>query len=249
MHMTANGTTHVAEVKDFFEAPQGYFDRRQFDIDIRTTTVRELTMNQSIEDILDVGCGNGSISIPLLGANSSRKLTLLDLSEKMLDLARTRLSEEQRQRVRIINDDLMTAELGQKYDLVICLGVMAHVDSPKALLDRISSLLKPGGRLILEVTDSFHPVGRMLWLYHYLLTFIRPAGYTLNRLRRRDVFNDCQSAGLHLVTCYRYSLPPPGSQRVASHDSLFRLTRSVFGTPMKNRRAWLGNISIAEFTN
>ena len=246
--MILETTTHVTEVKAFFEAPQGYFKRRQFDVDIRRATVSEMTAGRQLPEVLDVGCGNGSISIPLLASPDTGRLTLVDLSEAMLDLARASLTEEQRDRVRLMNADLMTAEVDRKFDLVICLGVLAHVDDPRALIGRLHELLAPGGRLILEVTDSFHPVGRLLNLYHRLLGLFRPVQYGLNRLRMRTVFDDCERAGLRRVTTYRYSLPPPGSQRLASHATLFRLTRRLFGTSLDNRRAWLGNIAIAEFT-
>jgi 2-polyprenyl-3-methyl-5-hydroxy-6-metoxy-1,4-benzoquinol methylase len=246
--MLAKDVTHTAQVKAFFEAPEGYFARRSFDIQIRRTTVDELVGAHRCRNILDVGCGDGSISIPLLDMDERRHLTLLDVSQAMLDRAQSRLSPQQRSRTRVIHTDLLEAGLDQKFDLILCLGVLAHVDSPEKVLQRLRELLKPGGRLILEVTDSYHPVGRLLAAYHWLLSLVRPTTYSLNRLRIRDVFEACRLIGFVPVRSYRYALPPPGSQRIFSHETLFKVTRRCFGTVLDNRLSRLGNIAIGEFS-
>src|ERR1039458_272329 len=79
-------------VKAAFERPQRYLDKRRCDIRIRAETVRSFTAGQTFTRVLDVGCGDGSISLPLL--SQATRMTLLDLSSGMASIAQR--SEERR---------------------------------------------------------------------------------------------------------------------------------------------------------
>lgn len=233
--------SHAREVKSYFDVPNNYLDRRSFDIRIRAETVQELMRGRTFRNALDIGCGDGSISLPLLPR--CQRLTLLDLSPAMLALARSKLPPGAG--VVFLNENFMDSPLEEgAYDLVLCLGVLAHVDSPESVIAKLSRILKPGGSLILEVTDSFHPVGRAVDMYHRLLNAVRGCSYELNRLRNDDVIRICRKHGLGVASYYRYSLPPPGSHRLLDHGALYKMTRLVFGRSDRNRNKWLGNVFI-----
>jgi 2-polyprenyl-3-methyl-5-hydroxy-6-metoxy-1,4-benzoquinol methylase len=237
--------SHVAQVQAYFDTAD-YFQRRDFDIRIRRETVQEFTRGESFKHVLDVGCGNGAISIPLL--ERSRELTLLDVSREMLGRAAARIAPECLDRVRCVNADLLAANIHpSSCDLVLCLGVLAHVDDVEACIAKMAALLEPGGSLVLEITDGYHPVGRALVLYHRALGVIRRRSYPLNRVCRVDVLRACKSHGLAQVAQFRYALPPPGSHRIASQEAMYRFTRFVFGASDANRSAAFGNVFIGRF--
>ncbi len=105
--------------------------------------------------LLDVGCGDGSISLQLLTSGSH--LTLLDLSANMVALAKKNVPEEFSANVVVRNENFIGASFNSDpFDLVVTVGVMAHVDSPNTFLAEIRTLLRPGGSLIIEFTDSQH---------------------------------------------------------------------------------------------
>ena len=54
-------------VKAVFEDAGRYLNRRRFDIRIRAETIGALVSGASFRNVLDIGCGDGSISLPLLG--------------------------------------------------------------------------------------------------------------------------------------------------------------------------------------
>jgi len=57
-----------------------------------------------------------------------------------------------------VNDNIMQAKLGAgSYDLIICLGVLAYIEDPQRFVEKLLSLLKPGGSVVVECTDSSHP--------------------------------------------------------------------------------------------
>jgi 2-polyprenyl-3-methyl-5-hydroxy-6-metoxy-1,4-benzoquinol methylase len=238
-------STHVEEVRTFFEAPDGYFARRGFDIRIRAETVAGFLRNSPCAQVLDVGCGDGSISLPLLDRSTVHKLTLIDVSRGMLQRARQGVSARHQQNVEFVNEDFLTWDAeGQAFDVILCMGVMAHVSSPKAVAEKMISVLRPGGSVLLEITDSYHIVGKLLVWYHQFLELFRPAPYRLNKLRIDEVLSLFVRHGLELRSIFRYALPPPGSQRFLSHESLYRMTRLVFGPTEANRLPTLGNIGL-----
>jgi 2-polyprenyl-3-methyl-5-hydroxy-6-metoxy-1,4-benzoquinol methylase len=142
-----------------------------------------------------------------------------------------------------VNDNFMTADLNpQSYDLVICLGVLAHMDSPADFLTKVAALLKPGGRLILEFTDSKHLSGRTLHAYHRLCALRRPRSWTLNALSIKLVNRMLNDQHLRIISSFRYSLPPlPGIKKRVSPDTINKMVRKIFGNANFNRNAWLGS--------
>jgi ubiquinone/menaquinone biosynthesis C-methylase UbiE len=239
-------TSKIDEVRSLFDTPEKYLARRQYDIRLRREIVDEFTNGLTFERILDIGCGDGSISLPLL--SRSKRLTLLDVSTNMLDLSRKEIPLGREQDVDLINDDFMNANLKPaSFDLVISLGVLAHVDSPEAAISEIARITKPGGSIIFQFTDSFHLWSVPVIVYQQLLKMIRPEPYSLNRLSRRQVLRLCQDHRLAIATLYRYSLPPLGTSTFTSQDEMYKITRYLFGSASQNRNRWMGNDFIYRF--
>jgi 2-polyprenyl-3-methyl-5-hydroxy-6-metoxy-1,4-benzoquinol methylase len=233
-------------VRLFFDQPANYLNRRRHDIRLRAEVVQHLAGPIRNQTILDIGCGDGSLSLPLLDNNN--RLTLLDISPQMLSLARSRIATDRVASVHLLNQDFMAAcFLPQSFDLVICVGVLAHVNSPEEFLAKIASILKPNGVLILEYTDSYHFVGRAITLYHRLCNALKPFQYSLNLLRSSEVQSVAGQHRFRLTGAFRYSLLPPGTHRLLSQDSMYNLTRAVFGTAARNRNRWMGNEYICKF--
>src|SRR5580692_9200767 len=97
----------VDRVRHFFDQPENYLDRRRFDIRVRVETTEAFLKESSFTRILDIGCGDGSISVPLLSLD--RSLTLLDISPNMLALARSRVPAGLMSKVAFVNEDFLTA--------------------------------------------------------------------------------------------------------------------------------------------
>lgn len=228
------------QVKALFEVPEKYLGPRQYDINIRVETVQQFTGAMQFDKVLDIGCGNGAISLPLL--SRCRHLTLLDLSASMLELAKSRVPAGRQSDVELVNANFLEADFEpHSFDLICCIGVLAHVDSPGDVIAKVSQLAKPGALVILEFTDSYHFWGVPVVLYQKLIRFLRPEPYKLNRLRRRQVMDLCRDNGLRAANLYRYGLPPIGSSRVLNQEQMYRATRNLFGPSDHNRNSWMGN--------
>ena len=111
------------------------------------------------DPVLELGCGTGRITMAL--AEAGKRITGLDLSERMLERAvkkRAKLLVEARERVHLVQGDMVKFDLGEKFRLVIIpfrpfqhlLEVREQIDC----LDCVRKHLAPGGRLILDVFQT-----------------------------------------------------------------------------------------------
>jgi SAM-dependent methyltransferase len=113
----------------------GLFRRRH----LATQTVR----SYSQPSVLDVGCGSGRIGEFVLEAGASRYVGI-DFSAPMVELARDRL-ERFDQRVRLINDDFLTAPIDGAFDVVLALGLFDYLPDPEAFARRMFEHCAPDG--------------------------------------------------------------------------------------------------------
>jgi 2-polyprenyl-3-methyl-5-hydroxy-6-metoxy-1,4-benzoquinol methylase len=238
----------VDQVRSLFDHRANYLDRRQLDIRLRTETAARLVEGKDYKNILDIGCGDGSISTPLL--NAGNRLTLLDISTAMLSLARSRVAPDLLSRVTFVNQDFIDAPFEEKaFDLVICVGVLAHVASPSKVIAKLASMLKPAGTLILECTDGFHFLGRINRFHNGLAWIFRPPSYKLNVLSGGEILAMAEKEGLKRTSEFRYAVPMvlPGLNRLLPTATVYRMTRTLFGDVRHNHNRWLGNQIIFSF--
>ncbi|MEW2163095.1 class I SAM-dependent methyltransferase [Streptomyces sp. NPDC007084] len=108
-------------------------------------------------DLLDVGCGTGSLS--LLASEAGHRVTGVDLSPRMIDLARAKLAG--RDAAFLVGDAASPPVGEQRFDVLLCRHVLWTLPAPERVLRHWRGLLRPGGRLVLVegVWGTAHPVG------------------------------------------------------------------------------------------
>jgi 2-polyprenyl-3-methyl-5-hydroxy-6-metoxy-1,4-benzoquinol methylase len=222
------------EVKSLFESPQPYLDRRRYNINIRADTVQYFLRNHEFTSILDVGCGDGSVSIRLL--NPQRSLTLLDLSSQMLSIAQSQVPPSLSKNVQAIDQDFLAANLApHSFDVIICLGFLAHADSPRAVIEKIAQLLRPNGIVIMQNTDSSGFPSRIGISYRRILEAFGRMNYRYTLTTSAEVVEMFADCGLRLSNIYRYSLPGlPGVDRIFSQRALYKWVRLAYGSAENN---------------
>jgi 2-polyprenyl-3-methyl-5-hydroxy-6-metoxy-1,4-benzoquinol methylase len=97
-------------------------------------------------DVLDVGCGTGSLSVVL--SSLGHTVTGIDFSPAMIAQARAKADAAGRH----IAFHVMNAadpQINQKFDVVLCRHVLWALHKPADVIQRWMKLLKPGGRLVL----------------------------------------------------------------------------------------------------
>jgi 2-polyprenyl-3-methyl-5-hydroxy-6-metoxy-1,4-benzoquinol methylase len=234
-------------VSSYFANPKNYLDIRRYVIEIRVETVREFTANREFGRILDIGCGDGSISIPLL--TPTNRLTLLDISIDMLSRAISRVRPEYLKNVDTLNQDFLAAPLNPgSYDLIICVGVLAHVESPELVIEKISQLLRPGGLLVLECTDSANFSNQLTLMLGRIRRAAKKDGtYHTRLVTAESVTAMASDRGFKLLAVFRHNVALPLMGKFLSQRALQRFIRLIFGNTKWNRNAWLGKECIFAF--
>jgi len=95
--------------------------------------------------VLDCGCGSGDHLIRL--APHIKKGVGVDLNAASVAGERFKKYPN----LSVIEGDLATVKLNEKFDIVYSIGVLHHTESPAKTFANLSSFVKPGGRLILWV--------------------------------------------------------------------------------------------------
>src|ERR1700720_848752 len=111
------------------------------------------------DPVLELGCGTGRITMAL--AEAGKRVTGLDISERMLERAgqkRLALYTEERERVHLVQGDMAKFDLGEKFRLIIIpfrpFQHLLEVKEQMACLECVRKHLAPGGRLILDVFQT-----------------------------------------------------------------------------------------------
>ncbi len=114
---------------------------------------------QAPATVLDVGGGAGNQSFPL--AQAGYRVTLLDASPAMLEKAQQRLQQlppEAQQLVTLIQgegESTTEAVDGQRFDAVLCHGVLGYVADPVPMVDQLCRCVVDGG-LVSIMTGNAH---------------------------------------------------------------------------------------------
>lgn len=108
--------------------------------------------------VLEIGCGSGRLLAPL--ARAGYDVTGVDVSPEMLARAEARLAAEPAgvgRRVRLLAGDARTLQLPDETFSLIVFGynTFMHLDEAAAgaTLKRLRPLLRPGGRLLIDVAS------------------------------------------------------------------------------------------------
>jgi 2-polyprenyl-3-methyl-5-hydroxy-6-metoxy-1,4-benzoquinol methylase len=179
--------------------------------------------------ILDLGCGDGSLSIQF--GTRAASLTLVDFSEAMLDRARALVPAKHASHVEFVCSDLMHFNPGRRYDIVLCIGVLAHVESVQHALDRISDFVQPGGYCILQFTDSDKLSGKFIHQYDDMRRKLTGASvHRTNRTAAREVLRRAETCGFMLEKTQYYLPLIPGIGRLPANWGHY-LSDKVFSKP------------------
>lgn len=111
------------------------------------------------QDILELCCGNGRITVPL--ARNNFNVTGVDCSEDMLALLEEKknsLPFNVRKRIKILNQDVFSTNLEEKFDMVILPATTICIlfdDAQKTmqLFKNVANMLKGHGKFLFDIRD------------------------------------------------------------------------------------------------
>ncbi len=164
--------------------------------------------------LLDCAAGTGEITCALLKSGRFSRATVVDISPAMLQSAKELLSSQiTKTEFEFVHSDVFNFKPSDSgFDLILCLGLIAHVGRLETLLLHLKSMLTPGGRIILQTTLTDHPGSRIV----RALTTRRELaqrGYRISWYSERDIADACHNVGLQIIEMRRHSLGIPFGDR------------------------------------
>jgi len=101
--------------------------------------VNKIKINER-DTVLDVGCGNGAITIPL--AKKARSVTALDISTKMLDILRGKATMENLSNIKTINKNIVDVEAEEigHHDVVVASRSLNGIADIQRELEKINEI-------------------------------------------------------------------------------------------------------------
>ena len=111
----------------------------------------------SDKEILDFGGGTGLLALPL--AKQAKSVTLVDISEKMLEQARLKAEQQDIKNIQFLEQDLLANPLEQQFDLIVVSRVLHHMPDIDATLAMFHHHLREKGQVLIAdfvKTDTNH---------------------------------------------------------------------------------------------
>lgn len=121
--------------------------------------ILEYLKKSGAHKILNVGCGSGELSYML--ADSGYDVVGVDPSPEYIDLARKNLPANLRSKCSFSVASIAGMGGGDLFDCIIAADVLEHIEDDAGALQKLSDLLRTGGKLIITV-----PANPWLFGYH-----------------------------------------------------------------------------------
>jgi SAM-dependent methyltransferase len=187
------------------------------------------------ETVLEVGCGSGNFTV--LMAARGHKVTGIDIEPDYVETARRRLASFADSSVTC--GDATASEWSGRFDTVVALDVLEHIERDREFLERLRGALKPGGKLVLKV-----PAG------HWLMSPMDRAVGHYRRYDRATLAEALRGAGMTPIEMRHFNIPgtlgwwvngkllgrtTPPAEQVQKFESLvplFRAAEAVFPLPI-----------------
>lgn len=107
--------------------------------------------------ILDVGCGTGETAFGLIKKNAKSVLAI-DYSREAIKIAKKKHNHE-----KIRFEHKSYEEVEEKFDVIVILGTLEHMDDPFKALEKLKSLLNKNGKIVITC-PSFLNIRGYIWM-------------------------------------------------------------------------------------
>jgi 2-polyprenyl-3-methyl-5-hydroxy-6-metoxy-1,4-benzoquinol methylase len=112
------------------------------------------------QNVLDAGCGTGLIS-NVFATRFDSQFVAIDISDS-IQFGKKYAKENNIKNIKWNQQDLVSFQSKEKFDVIICQGVLHHIPEYELALENLKMMLKPNGILLLGV---YNPFGKFLKKY------------------------------------------------------------------------------------
>lgn len=181
------------------------------------TLERTRSYLRSSDQVLEIGCGTGSTA--LLLAPAVAHITASDLSDRMIDIARRKASEQVVSNVQFVASGIEEPvfEPGP-YDAVLAFNVIHLLNDPARAMRRIHAMVKPGGYFISKTVckpGKGTPLKlRLILMALPLMQWFGKAPF-VNFMEIAELEQHVSDAGFKIIETGNYPKAPPSRFIVA----------------------------------
>lgn len=106
--------------------------------------------------LLDAGSGFGQYDRFILKEFENVVVTAVDVKEDYLEDAKRYFhSEVQEHRISFYQMDLLDPDFDKKYDFIICVDVLEHIEEDLTVIENLQQALKPGGYFLMHSPSMY----------------------------------------------------------------------------------------------
>lgn len=140
--------------KEFFnQRAYGWDKNTKHDADKIKYILSQLYLSGS-EKILDVGTGTGILIPFYMKYITSGKITAIDFSEKMIDVASSKFPPKKYPQVEFIISDVYDLNYFNQFDIVMCYSCFPHFKNKPRAISVLKKMLKSQGKLVVAHSNS-----------------------------------------------------------------------------------------------
>ena len=124
--------------KDWSKAAEKYSERASKD-NYTEQLISKMIISKE-DTVLDVGCGEGSVTIPL--SKEVKSITAIDATDKMLEILDEKIKSEGIENIKTVKDDINDVNLEKygKFDVVLASRVVNGIKSPKKVFSNFNEM-------------------------------------------------------------------------------------------------------------
>jgi len=173
------------------------------------------TMSWKNKQVLDVGCGTGLFSY--MAAKKGAKVIGIDYSKEAINIAQ---KSHIHPNLLYQNFDISNFP-NKKFDIIVSLGTLEHMDNPFQILKKFKNFLKNNGKIIITSPNWTNPRGYMLMCLYLLfdapitladLHYLTPKDFEiwakkLNMNLKWNTFDKSWAHGKVLIDDFKHRLP------------------------------------------
>jgi len=186
------------KVEEQYDRLAEIYDRRWYAYVLNTLMVlRDYLHLSGHETILDVACGTGELERMLIDNYPDLNITGVDISEKMLEVARSKFSHHNQ--IEFLKSSINTLPFpDSSFDIIVTASAFHYFDNPIDALQEMKRVLKPTGKviimdwcrdfwfckvldLVLKLSD---PAYTTCYNQRELHSFLRKSGFQVTREER-----------------------------------------------------------------
>ncbi|GAB4189552.1 MAG: cyclopropane-fatty-acyl-phospholipid synthase family protein [Wenzhouxiangellaceae bacterium] len=188
---------------------------------------------QDGQQVLELGCGWGSLSLWIASRYPNSRITAVSNSSSQKQFIDHRAHEMGVNNLTVITADVNEFSTDQQYDRVVTVEMLEHVRNYPQLFERIAGWLRPDGKLFAHIfchdqlLYPFEVEGRSDWMAKYF--------FTGGVMPSFDTFNEFQQ---HLQLTQTWRVPGWHYQKTAdawlhnqdsSQDEVMAILRQAYG--------------------